>query len=194
MKKLLFIDTCIREEKSRTKKLCDVYIEEFKKANPDTEVETVVLRDGCLHTHTMSHLEERDKLIAEEKFDHPMFDMANQFKNADQIVIGAPYWDLSFPAILKVYIENIVASKITFNAVEDHFEGLCKGEELVYITTAGGLLTGQNYGYDYMKGIAKMLGIKSTRCFSCECVDVWGVDVEKVMSEEIERIKTSFQK
>lgn len=192
MKKLLFIDACIRGENSRTKKLCDVYIDEYTKANPDAVVETVTLREGCLPTHTVEHLAERDQLIADGKFDHPMFDLANQFKNADQIVIGAPYWDLSFPAILKVYIENIVASKITFNAVEDHFEGLAKAEELVYITTAGGALAGQNYGYDYMKGIAGMLGVKSTKCFYGECLDVWGYDVEKIMEDVAAQIKAEF--
>ena len=27
--------------------------------------------------------------------------------NADKIVIAAPFWDMSFPSLLKVYIENI---------------------------------------------------------------------------------------
>lgn len=53
MEKLLFIDACVRDERSRTKILCDVYLEEFLKKNPETEVETVVLRNGSVQPHTM---------------------------------------------------------------------------------------------------------------------------------------------
>ena len=34
MKKLLFIDACVRGEKSRTKELCDTYIHCYAAANP----------------------------------------------------------------------------------------------------------------------------------------------------------------
>ncbi|MGN0989033.1 MAG: NAD(P)H-dependent oxidoreductase [Eubacteriales bacterium] len=36
-----------------------------------------------------------------------MFSYAKQFESVDVIVIFAPYWNLSFPASLKTYIENI---------------------------------------------------------------------------------------
>ena len=38
---------------------------------------------------------------------------------ADEIVIGAPYWDLSFPAALKVYIEHVSVCDIAFHYTED---------------------------------------------------------------------------
>ena len=31
-----------------------------------------------------------------------------------RIVVAAPFWDLSVPAVLKVYIENISADGVTF--------------------------------------------------------------------------------
>ena len=34
-----------------------------------------------------------------------MFDLAGQFAGADTIVIAAPFWDLSFPAALKQYMQ-----------------------------------------------------------------------------------------
>ena len=68
MEKLLFVDACIRGEKSRTKQLCDVYLEEFLKKNPDTSVETVKLRSGMLNTHTVEKLDLRDSLIRKRDF------------------------------------------------------------------------------------------------------------------------------
>ena len=118
MEKVLFLDACIREEGSRTKQLCDVYLEEFLKYHPEAEVETVVLREGSVHTHTMEKLNERDGYVRNKDWSHPMFELGLQYKHADYIVIGTPYWDLSFAAILKVYIENIMVADLTFKATD----------------------------------------------------------------------------
>ena len=128
MEKLLFVDACIRGEKSRTKQLCDVYLEEFLKKNPDTSVETVKLRSGMLNTHTVEKLDLRDSLIRKRDFSHEMFDLAKQFKEADYIVIGSPYWDLSFAAVLKVYIENIMVADLTcllYTSTGNPEDGVC---------------------------------------------------------------------
>lgn len=183
MEKVLFLDACIREEGSRTKQLCDVYLEEFLKYHPEAEVETVVLREGAVHTHTMEKLNERDGYVRNKDWSHPMFELGLQYKHADYIVIGTPYWDLSFAAILKVYIENIMVADLTFKATDQGFVGLCNGKKMVYITTGGGQIEGQNYGYDYMCAIAKMTGIDETECFTAECLDIVGFDADAIMEK-----------
>ncbi len=193
MEKLLFIDACVRDERSRTKVLCDVYLEEFLKKNPKTEVETVVLRNGSVQTHTMEKLDIRDGLIRQKDFSHPMFDLAKQFKEADYVVIGSPYWDLSFSAILKVYIENIMMADLTFEATDTGFIGLCKGKKLTYITTAGGVIGDKNFGYDYMCGVADMLGIAETECIMAEALDIAGNDADAIVADAIEEIRRKFK-
>ncbi len=193
MEKLLFVDACIRGEKSRTKQLCDVYLEEFLKKNPDTSVETVKLRSGMLNTHTVEKLDLRDSLIRKRDFSHEMFDLAKQFKEADYIVIGSPYWDLSFAAVLKVYIENIMVADLTFKATNTGFVGLCGGKKLIYITTAGGFIGEKNFGYDYMCGVAEMLGIPDTECVKAEALDIEGFDAGKIVAKAAEEIRNRFK-
>lgn len=193
MEKLLFIDACVRDERSRTKVLCDVYLEEFLKKNPDIEVDRVVLRNGSVETHTMEKLDIRDGLIRQKDFSHPMFDLAKQFKEADYVVIGSPYWDLSFSAILKVYIENIMMADLTFEATDTGFIGLCKGKKLTYITTAGGIIGDKNFGYDYMCGVADMLGIAETECIMAEALDIAGNDADAIVAGAIEEICRKFK-
>ena len=193
MEKLLFIDACIREENSRTKQLCDVYLEEFLKKNPETSVETVKLRSGMLNTHTVEKLALRDSLIRKQDFSHEMFDLAKQFKEADYIVIGSPYWDLSFAAVLKVYIENIMVADLTFRATNTGFVGLCGGKKLIYITTAGGFIGEKNFGYDYMCGVAEMLGIPDTECVKAEALDIEGFDAGKIVAKAAEEIRNRFK-
>ena len=193
MEKLLFIDACVRDERSRTKVLCDVYLEEFLKKNPDIEVDRVVLRNGSVETHTMEKLDIRDGLIRQKDFSHPMFDLAKQFKEADYVVIGSPYWDLSFSAILKVYIENIMMADLTFEATDTGFIGLCKGKKLTYMTTAGGVIGDKNFGYDYMCGVADMLGIAETECIMAEALDIAGNDADAIVAGAIEEIRRKFK-
>lgn len=192
MEKVLFLDACVRGEASRTKQLCDVYLEEFLKAHPDAEVEHLVLREGTVKTHTMEKLEERDANARAGNWDHPMFDLGKQYRDADYIVIGTPYWDLSFAAILKVYLENIMVADLTFGCDENGFYGLCKGKMMTYITTGGGVIDGQNYGYEYMQAIARMTGIDETECFYAQNLDIVGFDAEQIMEEAKEMIREAF--
>lgn len=193
MEKVLFLDACIREEGSRTKQLCDVYLEEFMKAHPEAELETVVLRDGVVKTHTLEKLNERDGYVRAGDWSHPMFDLGKQYRDADYIVIGTPYWDLSFAAILKVYLENIMVADLTFGCNDQGFYGLCKGKKMVYITTGGGIIDGQNFGYDYMKAIAEMTGIDETECFYAQNLDIVGFDADAIMEEAKAEIREAFQ-
>lgn len=194
MKKLLFIDACISTHPSRTKRLCAAYIEEFMKKNPETTIETVVLRPGKVEPLSKEIIKERDGYVATKDWNKPIFDFARQFKEADCIVVGAPYWDLSFPSILKVYIENIVVADYTFEATEKGFEGLCDIEKLVYISTAGGFVGGQNFGYEYFAGLAKMLGITETEQIQAEALDIVGFDAEAIVEKTIEEIKERYCK
>ena len=76
-------------------------------------------------------LPERDRLIEQEKWEHQMFDLARQFAAADLVVIAAPYWDLSFPAALKQYLEQINVVGITFIYTPEGIpKGLCKSRKL----------------------------------------------------------------
>lgn len=134
----------------------------------------------------------RDKLIKQGRFDEPLFASARQFAEADEIVIGAPYWDLSFPAQLKVYIENIMVSGITFKYTENGSLGLCRASRLTYITTSGGFLAGQNFGCDYIKGIADMLSIKEIRFITAEGLDIDPAEADTIIEKAVEDISAGF--
>ena len=187
MKKLLFVDSCItNKQESRTKKLCEAYLEKYcAEQTEEINIEKVVLADRIILPITAEKLSERDKLISMGHLDHPMFELARKFAEADYIVIGAPYWDLSFPALLKVYIGNIMVNTLTFRYGDHGQEGLCKAEKLVYITTAGGYIGEKNHGYYYIRDIANDLGIKSTEFISAEGLDIAENDADAILNDVI---------
>ena len=95
------------------------------------------------------------------------------------IVIGVPYWDLSFPAAFKTYLEHVSVCELTFHYTEDaRCEGICKAKRITYITTCGGFVEGANFGYEYIVGIAKMFGIPEVRFVAAEGLDIVGIDVQ----------------
>ena len=125
-------------------------------------------------------LEKRDSLIKEGKLDDPMFRYAKQFASADEIVIAAPFWDLSFPAKLKIYLEQITVSGITFKYVNGRPSGLCKAKKLTYVTTSGGPIF-VDFGYTYVKtlaqnfyGIPKTISVRATN-----------LDVEMISAQDL---------
>ena len=179
----LYINCCVREE-SRTDRLARAVL--HKLGGDFTELN---LYEENLHPLDRETLNKRTALIEQGDYSDPMFDYAKQFANADTIIIAAPYWDLSFPATLKIYIENIYVTGIVSTYDESGMPvGLCKAKELYYVTTAGGPYD-PTYSYGYIESLAKsFFGIPKTHLVKAEMLDVEGYDAEKIMNREINRI------
>lgn len=176
--KILFIDACVRDC-SRTRELAEHLLSRL--SGVATKLE---LNGADIHSIDAVDLAARD-LGAPYCKKH-----AEQFADADIILIAAPYWDMSFPALLKEYIENICVSGVTFRYENDRPVGLCKAKKLYYVTTAGGPFV-PDFGYNYVAALARnFFGIPETRCFSAEGLDIYGNNPEAILSEvkrEIDR-------
>ena len=174
----LFVNACMRGEDSRTLALCREYLQGKEDV---VEVDLVALDLKPFNAQMVAYRTEKQKARA---WDDPVFDLAHQFAEADEIVVGAPYWDLSFPAALKVYMEHVSVCDIAFHYTEDaRCEGICKAYRLTYIASCGGFVEGANFGYEYFCGIAKMFGIPETRFVAAEGLDIVGIDVEAQMDK-----------
>lgn len=182
MKKVLFIDCCIRRGDSRTKVLAEHFIGELEKTG-EYAVTRLCLMDEGLNYMTEGFFRQRDELLAEKDFTHPRFRYAHQFAEADKIVVAAPFWDLSFPALLKVYIESLCVEGITFQTGEKGLEGLCRADHLLYLTTRGGYYEGTplEMGSRYMEAMSEFFGIGRYTCVAAEGLDIGLVPVEELM-------------
>lgn len=178
MEKILFINACIRPN-SRTLELAKYLLEKLS-----GEVEEVKLCDEELLPLNLQELELREASAKNKDFSSDIFKLAKQFAMADCIVIGAPYWDLMFPAILKNYLEKITVNGLTFAYGDNGIpHGLCKAKRLIYVTTSGGPIT-YNFGFDYVNALAKCFyGISEVKCVSAQGLDVCGADVSKIIEE-----------
>ncbi len=183
--RVLFVNCCIRGQESRTLRLCRAAIEQMKETLEDVTVEELVLDQEDILPLNSQRLAQRHELEEKGQFDHPMFRYGRQFAEADLILVGAPYWEYQFPAMLRCYLEQVSVCGLTFVYTEDgRPKGLCKANQLFYITTAGGPILDRNCGYDYINTLCKnMLGFTDMDYVAAECLDVWGVDVEEKLRE-----------
>lgn len=184
MEQILFIDACMRgPELSRTNQLCQHFLQSYQNAHPQSQV---------IHRHLPSEnypLLNGERSCQREQWvksqpDHPLLLPAREVAQADLILVGAPYWDLSFPAALKVYLEWASTQDITFRYTEEGQQvGMARAKALVYCTTGGGPISGQNYGYEYTRGLAAMWGIQNTFCVAAEGLDMWGSDIPNLLQQ-----------
>lgn len=190
MENLLFVNGCVRGEKSRTLKLARRFLDRYQAQHPET---VITERDICrdrLQPQYPEVLAERDELWNAGQLDQPMFEPARQFAGADKIVIAAPFWDLSFPAALRIYLERISVTDITFGYdAQGAMMGLCKADRLLYITTRGGYYAGTplDIATAHIKGLGVMYGIGDVRFLDAEGLDDVRNDKQALLAAAMER-------
>lgn len=166
MKKLIFIDSCMREE-SRTKRIATPIIAELSKRY---EVERIALEGASYPAVDSKTLQDRNNGIVPEHF----VVLAKKVAAADRIVIAAPFWDMSFPAILKLFIENLSLFGVTFNTDDKTCYGLCRCQKLLYITTRGmNISTGDplEQATPYLKALSFLWGLGEIVTISAQNLD-----------------------
>lgn len=189
MESVLFINGCVRPE-SRTMRLARHVLDRLGGKAEEVNLENLGLRPMNLEA-----LRQREALLAEQDFDAPVFQYARQFAAANVIVAAAPYWDLSFPAALKTYFEQVMITGITFNYSPQGIPfGLCRARRLLYVTTAGGPIGNHNLGFEYVKALAEVFfTIPDIQCFSADGLDIVGADVEAILARTIAEIDTRIK-
>ena len=186
--KILFIDSCARPN-SRTNELAQHLLNCL-----EGEKAYVNLYRADVRPVDNSALEKRTENIKNGNFSLAEFEQAKQFADADVIVIAAPFWDLSFPSVLKIYFENITVSGVTFEYSEKGRPvSKCRAKKLYYITTSGGYIGKNNFGFDYVKAISEnFFGINDISFYSAEGLDIFGADVKEIMDEAKKKITSEL--
>lgn len=169
MKKLVFIDACIRGEDSRTLAVARPLIQALA---PRYEILPIDLTHAQLAPVTAPlYCERAQNGLSPE-------DMAwgRLVAEADRIVIAAPFWDMSFPSVLRTFFEHISASELTFvNLADGSTKGVCRAEKLLYITTRGmDIGTGDplEQGTPYLKALGWLWGIPQILTVAAQGMDV----------------------
>ena len=151
-KKLVVIDACIRGEESRTRRIAAPIIRELAKRYDITRYDLARMPMEPLTPESYA------QRVAGSV---PAWavEAAKALAEADRIVVAAPFWDMSFPAVVKVFFEQTSLFDITFTDNGRSCVGLCKCEKVMYITTRGmNIPTGdtREQGSSYLQALSRL--------------------------------------
>ena len=175
MKKLVYIDACIRDKDSRTKKVATPIINELKKKYDVTtfcinELKLDIVQNELINKRLSGDIPEY------------VMEWATTIQNADRVVIAAPFWDMSIPSSLKVFIELCSILNVTFKSDDKTCFGNCKSEKLLYITTRGMDISTNDeldQGTSYLKALSFLWGLGEVFVISCQNMDyVSDIEIE----------------
>jgi FMN-dependent NADH-azoreductase len=193
MSKVLYIKANVKPEGvSRTFKISDKFVEQYREQNPNDELITLDLYKEGIGFLKGEDLNSVFGPKTDESRKHPILKYAYQFAEADKYIIAAPMWNLSIPAILKAYIDYVCVTGITFKYTAEGPVGLCQGKKAVHIVTrGGGYSEGPAAAYEmgdrYLRTIFGFFGITDFTTISADKLDVIGEDVEAIVKNAIEK-------
>lgn len=195
MSKILFVNACVREEQSRTLQLARAFLESYARRHPgDVITERNLMRERLepLYPETLA---QQAALEQAGKLDAPMFALAREFVSAHKLILAAPFWELSFPAILRIYLERISVVNLTFGYGPDGERlSYCQAEKMLFITTRGGDFTGekawQEMGARYLETLCHHFGIGSFQCLSADGLDDQRYDARAILDDALVRART----
>ena len=181
MRKLLYITVNSKPEHlSSSKTVGRAFVNRFMEKYPEFTVEELDLYKAHIPRLEYQYFQKRNCIINEDAWkDLPekeqsevrrIVELCNQFVSAEVYVIASPMWSLSFPSLLKEYIDCIVQENrtIAFPDGGDKPVGLLndKPRTVVYIQSSGAnipfvLRPMLNKGLNYVEDIMKSMGIST---------------------------------
>ncbi len=179
MKKLLYITANSKPESlSSSRTVGRMLVNTLQKQEKGLAVEELNLYDAALprlkhhYFDGRSTLVDTDKvrsLAPEEQQDLARIgNLCDQFIGADLYVLAAPMWSLSFPAVVKEYLDCIIISGKTIAFQKEKPYGLLedRSRSFVYVQSSGAALPWMlrpvlNKGMNYVEDLVKFMGIKN---------------------------------
>ncbi|MCL6570587.1 MAG: NAD(P)H-dependent oxidoreductase [Bacillus sp. (in: Bacteria)] len=201
MSKLIYITANPKPDMKLSKgmQIGDVFLEEFKKVQPEIEIEHMHLYDMDIPEIDMDLLYARAKLSfmgytkeqlseAERTKLEKMHALADRFMAADYYVFVTPIWNLGAPAILKSFMDCLFIIEKTFTVTEAGPKGLLTGRKAIHIQTRGGIYsTGPMVEFEsgdrYLRKALEFLGFDLLDTVVAEGMDHFPKLVPEIMAK-----------
>jgi FMN-dependent NADH-azoreductase len=206
MKKLLYIVANSKpEEISSSRTVGRALVNSIMEKSKDLSLEELDLYNAYIPRPKFSNFSGRSTLVTAEALSQltnqeqndvqQMIKLCDQFISASIYIVAAPMWSLSFPAILKDYLDCVIQSGKTITFNDNKPEGLLndRPRTFIYVQSSGANIPWFmkpvfNKGLNYVEDIMKFIGISK---FEELLVDGTGTTVTE-KSEAIEKAKSKI--
>lgn len=175
--KLLEVTASVRQHNSVSRQLSEFFISTWRSYHPNVEhvVRDVGMKPPAIpddfwvkanYTLPESRTPEMIKSLAVSD------QLIDELFAADYVVLAVPMYNLSVPSNFKVYIDNIVRVKRTFNFEQDSltFEGLVTGKKCLLITPSAidyspdKPMAAMDFCEPYIRTVFGFIGIEEMEC------------------------------
>lgn len=196
MNKVLYVKANVKPEgTSRTFRISDSFVEAYKEFHPHDEIiELDLYKEDIRFLNTEDITMSLNNVEPGQDRDHPVFKYAYQLLEVDKIIISAPFWNLSFPAALKAYLDCTAVGGITFKYTSEGPKGQCHGKKALHFVTRGGSyskepLSQYELGDRYLRTLFAFLGITDFKTYALENMDRRATNVEQVIADAIKETR-----
>lgn len=180
MEKILYITANTKPENvSSSKTVGRALVNRILAKYPELQVEELDLYNTNLPLVKSCYFQSRSKLVDEAaKGLLPQCDqdaigrinqLTDQFVSTSIYVLAAPMWSLSFPAVVKQYIDCVMQAGKTIEFVDNKPQGLLndRPRTFIYVQSSGAAVPWMlkpvlNKGLNYVMDIMKFVGISKT--------------------------------
>lgn len=204
MPTLLHIDSSPLES-SVSRELTREFVKTWKTAHPDG---TVIYRDlaknppahidaawiAAIHTPPAARTPEQNASLALSE------ELIAELEHADEYVFGVAMHNFSVPAVLKLWIDQVVRNGRTFSYGEKGPQGLLQGKKATILTASGGVYNSEspaaamNHIDPYLKTILGFIGVTDVKFVTAGGVAqvmTGAVDRQTFLKPTLEAVRTA---
>lgn len=163
--RILHISAGAKRQGSISRMLADDLIGAIAQRDGDTHVTRRDLIDGLPlvdETWVAANYMADDERTPEHRDALSVSDeIVAEVQDADVLVIGAPMYNFSVPAVLKAWIDMLARARVTFRYTANGPEGLLQGKKAYVIVPSGGVPVGSpaDFASPYLRQVLGFLGI-----------------------------------
>ncbi|OVE74749.1 FMN-dependent NADH-azoreductase [bacterium E08(2017)] len=159
MSKILYIPASPRADHSNSRAVAEAFLEAYKAANPDDEIDTLDVFqedlppfDGDTLNAKYSIMQGQEHTAEQKEAWSTVEEIIERFKSADKYLLAVPMWNFGIPYRLKQYLDIIIQPGYTFAVGEDGYSGLLEGKKATVVYARGGAYSeGEAANYDFQK-------------------------------------------
>lgn len=167
--RVLMIHSSAQQDSSLTRRIGEQVAERLLANHPDADIITRDLANGLPfidQTWVEANLTDPDQRTPAHQATLAESDrLIEELDSADVVVVTAPVYNFSVPAVLKAWIDMVCRARLTFRYTDQGPEGMLRDRPVYLVMASGGVPFGSavDFASDYMKHIFGFIGITDVR-------------------------------
>lgn len=205
MNKVLIINASVRKERSHSRKLTELFVENWKAKHPN---DTFTYREVGLSAIppvdeawiASAFVKPEERTAENQKGVGLSNELVNEVKTHDIYVIGTPMYNWSIPSSLKAYLDQIMRINETWKfrsgKPDGDYVGLLENKKLFILSSRGDTGYGENepnehmnFQTTYLKFIFGIMGVKDVTVISLDNEEFGGEVFERSKAAIYERLR-----